>query len=138
MSRSQALTNALARYDDDGDEGYYARLAKLVAVKTESQNPDRLNAHYAYVKDHMTPALERLGYECRVYDNPFEECGPVFSPSVSRMRACPRSCVTATVTLFWAWKASGKKTVIPGRLHLTATGFTGAVLRTTRVSISLI
>jgi len=26
----------------------------------------------------MTPALERLGYECRVYDNPFEGCGPVF------------------------------------------------------------
>ncbi len=78
MSRSQALTNALARYDDDGGEGYYDRLAKLVAVKTESQNPDRLSEHYSYVKDHMTPALERLGYECRVYDNPFEACGPVF------------------------------------------------------------
>ena len=57
MSRSQAVTNALGLYDDDGEEGYYARLAKLVAVKTESQNPDRLNEHTCYVKDHMTLAL---------------------------------------------------------------------------------
>lgn len=78
MSRSEAVAEALACYDDDGDEGYYNRLAKLVAVKTESQNPARLNEHYSYAKDHMIPALERLGYECRIYDNPFDECGPVF------------------------------------------------------------
>jgi acetylornithine deacetylase/succinyl-diaminopimelate desuccinylase-like protein len=78
MSRSEAISTALACYDDDGDEGYYNRLAKLVAVKTESQNPDRLNEHYSYAKGHMTPALERLGYECSIYDNPYAECGPVF------------------------------------------------------------
>ena len=78
MSREDAISRALACYDDDSDAGYYKRLAKLVAVRTESQNPDRLAEHYSYVKDHMTPALEPLGYECRIYDNPFEGCGPVF------------------------------------------------------------
>ncbi|GBE43839.1 hypothetical protein BMS3Bbin10_01921 [bacterium BMS3Bbin10] len=78
MSRSEAVRHATGCYDDDGAHGYYSRLAKLVAVRTESQNPERLNEHYSYANDHMTPALERLGYECRIYDNPFEGCGPVF------------------------------------------------------------
>lgn len=78
MSRTDAIARALACYDDDGAQGYYPRLAELVAVKTESQNPGRLDEHYDYAKGQMTPALERLGYTCRVYDNPFEGCGPVF------------------------------------------------------------
>lgn len=77
MSRADARAHALARYDNDGEQGYFHRLQKLVAVKTESQNPERLSEHYSYANGHMTPALERLGYECHVYDNPFEECGPV-------------------------------------------------------------
>ena len=78
MSRADARAHALARYDNDGEQGYFHRLQKLVAVKTESQNPERLSEHYSYANDHLTPALERLGYECRIYDNPFKECGPVF------------------------------------------------------------
>ena len=61
MSRDDAIERSRACYDDDGSEGYYARLEDLVAVKTESQNPGRLDEHDDYAKNHITPALERLG-----------------------------------------------------------------------------
>ncbi len=77
MSRSDAIEKSRACYDDDGSEGYYARLQDLVSVKTESQNPDRLDEHYDYTKNHIAPTLEGLGYTARVFDNPFEGCGPV-------------------------------------------------------------
>ncbi|MDA7948344.1 MAG: M20/M25/M40 family metallo-hydrolase [Hyphomicrobiaceae bacterium] len=77
MSRDEAIKRSRACYDDEGPEGYYTRLQDLVAVKTESQNPDRLDEHYDYTKNHISPALERLGYTAQVFDNPFEGCGPV-------------------------------------------------------------
>ncbi len=78
MARGEAMERALRRYDDDGPEGYFQQLQKLVAVPTESQNPARFAEYYRYVNDHMTPAFERLGYVTKIYDNPFEGCGPVF------------------------------------------------------------
>ena len=77
MSRSDAITFAHRGYDGDSDEGYYKRLAKLVAVPSESQNPERIPELYQYLKDHMVPAFERLGYGCHIYDNPYEGCGPI-------------------------------------------------------------
>lgn len=77
MSRSDAITFVQRGYDDDSDEGYYKRLAELITVKTESQNPDRVPELYRYLKDHMVPAFERLGFGCHIYDNPYEGCGPV-------------------------------------------------------------
>lgn len=47
-----------------------------IAVPTESQNADRLPDLYRYLTDQIAPALEPLGFTCRILDNPVEGGGP--------------------------------------------------------------
>ncbi len=75
MSRKNAVTRALAYFDDE--EGYFADLARRVAIPTESQEPDRLPELYRYLHQEMRPTFEALGYECSVFDNPVDGIGPV-------------------------------------------------------------
>jgi acetylornithine deacetylase/succinyl-diaminopimelate desuccinylase-like protein len=76
MSIQDAVEKALACYDDE-KEGYYPRLAELVAVPSESQNPDRVPALYQYLEEQMVPRFKALGFETKFYDNPYDGCGPV-------------------------------------------------------------
>ncbi|HYM30137.1 MAG TPA: M20 family metallopeptidase [Candidatus Cybelea sp.] len=73
MSREQAMA-AAARHFDDG--GFLADLARRVAIRTESQNPDRRAALYEYLEREIGPSLAKLGYVWRVVDNPKPEFGP--------------------------------------------------------------
>src|SRR6185295_11059936 len=43
---------------------------------TESQNPDRRAALYAYLNDEIAPSLTKLGYQSRVLENPVARGGP--------------------------------------------------------------
>lgn len=73
MSRERAVASATAYFDD----GRYAvDLARRVAMRTESQNPDRLDTLHAYLREEMQPALERLGCTCAIVDNPVTGSGP--------------------------------------------------------------
>jgi len=76
MSRQNTIDKALDCYDDEKN-GYYKRLADLVAVPSESQNPDRVPSLYQYLEEQMVPAFTKLGFETKIYDNPFDSCGPV-------------------------------------------------------------
>ncbi|MBL8808054.1 MAG: M20 family metallopeptidase [Rhodospirillales bacterium] len=67
MSRETAIANA-ERYFDEG--GFRADLARRVAIKTESQNPDRGAELAEYLTAEMTPTLEKLGFKCRVLTHP--------------------------------------------------------------------
>ena len=80
MSREQAVAHALNAFDDEGG-GYFAELAECVAIPTESQRPDSLPELQRYLSDAMTPRFEALGYDCRIYENPVEGCGPVLLAS---------------------------------------------------------
>ncbi len=73
MSRQTAL-DTVTRYFDNG--GFFADLAPRVAIPTESQNPDRTEALYAYILRHMIPALNRIGCGCAVWENPSSQGGP--------------------------------------------------------------
>ncbi|HRD75224.1 MAG TPA: M20/M25/M40 family metallo-hydrolase, partial [Hyphomicrobiaceae bacterium] len=75
-TRDEALSQALS-YFDDHQGGYLADLAALVAVPTESQNPERQGDLRRYLDREMTPRFGRLGYTCRIYDNPKGGAGPV-------------------------------------------------------------
>jgi acetylornithine deacetylase/succinyl-diaminopimelate desuccinylase-like protein len=67
MSRETAIANA-ERYFDEG--GYRTDLARRVAIKTESQNPDRGPELAEYLTAEMTPTLEKLGFKCRLLAHP--------------------------------------------------------------------
>lgn len=73
MSRSQAIA-AAQRYFDDGS--FTADLSRRVAIRSTSQEPED-GVLVAYLSDEMTPSLERLGYRCRLLDNPVAD-GPPF------------------------------------------------------------
>ena len=73
MSREQAIAHA-ERYFDEG--GFFADLARRVAIPTESQNPGRSAELARYLTAEMRPSLERLGFRCRTFDNPVARYGP--------------------------------------------------------------
>ena len=75
MSRDGALAAAAAHFDS----GTFARdLARRVAIRSESQNPEQAAALHSYVADELSSTLAALGFECRVFDNPLQGtgCGP--------------------------------------------------------------
>ena len=73
MSRERAIAHA-EKYFDEG--GFFADLARRVAIPTESQNPERAVDLKRYLAGEMQPSFERLGFSCRIYDNPVAKYGP--------------------------------------------------------------
>jgi acetylornithine deacetylase/succinyl-diaminopimelate desuccinylase-like protein len=73
MSRAAAIANA-ERYFDEG--GFFADLARRVAIPTESQNPERGADLARYLDGEMRASLEKLGFRCRVLPNPSPKYGP--------------------------------------------------------------
>jgi acetylornithine deacetylase/succinyl-diaminopimelate desuccinylase-like protein len=67
MSRDAAIARA-HRYFDDG--GFLADLSRRVAIPSTSQEPERAGALCGYLDGEIGPALARLGFTCRVLDNP--------------------------------------------------------------------
>jgi acetylornithine deacetylase/succinyl-diaminopimelate desuccinylase-like protein len=78
---------AIARAEKHFDEGtFLADLERRVAIPTESQDSNSMPALVDYVSAEMSPALERLGYDCEVLPNPLEGYGPFL---IARRREDP-------------------------------------------------
>ncbi len=73
MSRDAALT-AIDGYFETG--GFMADLARRVAIHTESPIDERLPELFRYLEEEMTPYLEPLGFECKIFENPVPGAGP--------------------------------------------------------------
>jgi acetylornithine deacetylase/succinyl-diaminopimelate desuccinylase-like protein len=67
MSRANAIARAHAYFDDGG---FLADLTRRVAIPSSSQEPERDGALTAYLSDEIAPTLRRLGFSCRILDNP--------------------------------------------------------------------
>src|SRR4051812_47632449 len=63
MSREAAITRA-TEYFDSGV--FKTDLARRVAIPTESQNPNRAPDLARYAETEIKPALEALGFKCRI------------------------------------------------------------------------
>ncbi|WP_348754099.1 M20 family metallopeptidase [uncultured Aquincola sp.] len=66
-NRSSALAAAAALFDDGR---FQAVLARRVACPTESQEPAQAPQLLAYLQHELLPALQALGFEGRLLDNP--------------------------------------------------------------------
>ncbi|MDF1587466.1 M20 family metallopeptidase [Marinimicrococcus flavescens] len=73
MTRSAAIASAQAFLDEGRFEEV---LARRVAFRTESQNPERAAELRRYLEEDMLPAMAALGAEARVFDNPDPAGGP--------------------------------------------------------------
>src|SRR5947209_3142320 len=63
MSRDLAIARATDHFDSGA---FKADLVRRVAIPTESQNPERAGELARYIEAEMKPALEALGFRCRV------------------------------------------------------------------------
>ncbi len=72
-ARGAALAAAAAHFDNGG---FFQHLARLVAVRSESQNPAASTALRAYVHDHIGPTLLALGFTTEVHENPVSSTTP--------------------------------------------------------------
>lgn len=67
MTRDAAIGTALSYFDG----GEFERdLARRVAIRSESQNPEAGPAIDRYLADEIGPALRELGFDCRTMANP--------------------------------------------------------------------
>jgi len=74
MSR-EATLQLLA--DGLHDGSFLDELARRIAIRTESQRPDRRDELGRYLDDEIRPALQALGYAVEVFDNPVDGAGPL-------------------------------------------------------------
>jgi acetylornithine deacetylase/succinyl-diaminopimelate desuccinylase-like protein len=67
MTRQAAITRAETYFDSGA---FKTDLARLVAMPTESQNPERADVLAAYIETEMRPLLEGLGFTCTTLHHP--------------------------------------------------------------------
>jgi len=74
MTRAATL-ELLAESFDDGS--FLEELARRVAIRTESQRPDRRDELSRYLYDEIGPSLQVLDYTVQIFDNPVDDGGPL-------------------------------------------------------------
>ncbi|WP_291820449.1 M20 family metallopeptidase [Bosea sp. (in: a-proteobacteria)] len=67
MTRAQAIAHAQDYFDTGA---FKSDLGRLIAMPTESQNPDRAPVLTEYLEREMRPLFEGLGFECRILHHP--------------------------------------------------------------------
>lgn len=73
MSRETALARADSHFLNGA---LFTDLARRVAFKTESPEPDQRAELYRYLHEELTPALDVLGFSSDVFENPDPAGGP--------------------------------------------------------------
>ncbi|MDJ0946139.1 MAG: M20 family metallopeptidase [Kiloniellales bacterium] len=87
MSRASAIERVTSYFDDGG---FFAELARRVAIHTESQEPGQKPELYRYLTDELQPCLEPLGFACRIFDNPVARGGPFLVATRQEAEGLPR------------------------------------------------
>jgi acetylornithine deacetylase/succinyl-diaminopimelate desuccinylase-like protein len=86
MSRAETLCAAAAHFDS----GEFLRdLARRVAIRTESQDPQSGPALHSYLADEIGPALAALGFRFDIHANPEPAYGPFLIASRHESDALP-------------------------------------------------
>lgn len=72
--RETAIAQA-EQYFDDGH--LLADLTRLVAIETESQEPEKAGELRRYLDEAMVPMLQEMGFGCTIHPNPVADGGPI-------------------------------------------------------------
>ena len=78
MTREAAVGLAQAHFDSGA---FLADLARRVAIRTESQNPESGPALHSYLADEWMPSLQSLGFQGEIHANPVSPYGPLLVAS---------------------------------------------------------
>lgn len=62
--RDEAIAAATEWFDSGG---FFDELARRVAYRTESPDPDRVPDLWSYLRDELAPSFEELGFTCEVF-----------------------------------------------------------------------
>ena len=73
MSRHDAVAHAQRAFDDGT---FAARLARRVAIRSESQDPAQAHELVRYLDGEVAPSLASIGFDCRLLANPAGHGGP--------------------------------------------------------------
>ena len=66
-TRENALAHATAALES-GE--LFATLARRIAIRTESQDPEKKPEMARYLREEMIPAFEAMGFSCKVHEHP--------------------------------------------------------------------
>ena len=130
MSRQAALDRAAAHYDSGR---FVAELARLIAVPSESQEARGAPHLAAYLTEHLRPALEHMGFVCRVLVNPVQG-GPLAAGRADRGSGSADGSGLRPRRRDPRPRAAWREGLSPWRLSARAAGSTAAAPPTTRAS----
>ena len=74
MTRETAISRATQHFDEGA---FIETLARRVAIRTESQIPESRPYMDVYLKQEITPAFERMGFQTEILPNPVDGVGPI-------------------------------------------------------------
>jgi len=78
MTRDAAVRLAQNHFDSGA---FLADLARRVAIRTESQNPESGPALQSYLAEEWMPSLQALGFQGEIHANPVSPYGPLLVAS---------------------------------------------------------
>jgi acetylornithine deacetylase/succinyl-diaminopimelate desuccinylase-like protein len=67
MTRQAAIARATAAFEDGS---FKETLRRRISRPTESQNPERSTELASYLQEELKPALETMGFQCRLIEHP--------------------------------------------------------------------
>ncbi len=88
MTRDAAIARATDYYESGS---FKSELAKLVAYRSESQNPEAAarTESLRYLQEAILPRLEPMGFDCEIIDNPDPRGGPLLLGERAEGEALP-------------------------------------------------
>lgn len=75
MATREGTIQQAEAYFDDGR--FLTDLTRLVAIESESQNPDQKAQLSFYLTQEMEPLLTNMGFECEIFENSDDRGGPI-------------------------------------------------------------
>lgn len=94
------LETALELSDSYLDSGEFtAELARRVAIRTESPDPESHPELSRYLVDELSPTFATMGFVCEVFENPIPGAVPSSLLAALRARTFQLSCHMDTPTL---------------------------------------